>query len=170
LTESDQTRLDRIWDIVEKAGVCMMTTRFYGGMRARPMEARPDREEGVIWFLTDQRGLKDDEIDAIPEVCLVFVYPKEKVYLSITGEAFVAHAPDRARALWNERQKVWWSGPDDPTRRTRRAGAGGDVGRPREFGCGCARIRQGAAHRREAATRREPQGRRGHGLGRANCP
>jgi general stress protein 26 len=114
MTESDQTRLDRIWDIVEKAGVCMMTTRFYGGMRARPMEARPDREEGVIWFLTDQRGLKDDEIDAIPEVCLIFVYPKEKVYLSITGEAFVAHDPDHARALWNERQKVWWSGPDDP--------------------------------------------------------
>jgi general stress protein 26 len=83
-------------------------------MRARPMEARPDREEGVIWFLTDQRGLKDDEIDAIPEVCLIFVYPKEKVYLSITGEAFVAHDPDRARALWNEHQKVWWSGPDDP--------------------------------------------------------
>jgi general stress protein 26 len=114
MTESDQTRLDRIWDIVDKAGVCMMTTRFYGGMRARPMEARPDREEGVIWFLTDQRGLKDDEIDAIPEVCLIFVYPKEKVYLSITGEAFVAHDPDRARALWNEHQKVWWSGPDDP--------------------------------------------------------
>lgn len=114
MTECDQTRLDRIWDIVEKAGVCMMTTRFYGGMRARPMEARPDREEGVIWFLTDQRGLKDDEIDAIPEVCLIFVYPKEKVYLSITGEAFVAHDPGHARALWNERQKVWWSGPDDP--------------------------------------------------------
>jgi general stress protein 26 len=117
MTDFDQARLDRVWDIVEKAGICMMTTRFYGGLRARPMEARPDHEEGVIWFLTDQRGLKDDEIDAIPEVCLIFVYPKEKVYLSITGEAFVAHDPDRARALWNERQKVWWSGPDDPNLR-----------------------------------------------------
>jgi general stress protein 26 len=28
-----------------------------------------------------------------------------------------AHDPDRARALWNERQKVWWSGPDDPNLR-----------------------------------------------------
>jgi hypothetical protein len=27
------------------------------------------------------------------------------VYLSITGEAFVAHDPDRAQALWNEKQK-----------------------------------------------------------------
>jgi general stress protein 26 len=117
MTDPDQARLDRVWEIVEKAGICMMTTRFYGGLRARPMEARPDREDGVIWFLTDQRGLKDDEIDAIPEVCLIFVYPKEKVYLSITGEAFVAHDPDRASALWNERQKVWWSGPDDPNLR-----------------------------------------------------
>ncbi len=86
-------------------------------MRARPMEARPDKEEGVIWFLTDHRGLKDDEIDATPEVCLVFVYEREKVYLSLTGEAFVAHDPDRAQALWNEKQKLWWSGPDDPNLR-----------------------------------------------------
>ena len=95
----------------------MMTTRFDGGMRARPMEARPDKEEGVIWFLTDHRGLKDDEIDATPQVCLTFVYETEKVYLSLTGEAFVAHDPDRAEALWNEKQKVWWSGPDDPNLR-----------------------------------------------------
>ena len=59
-----QAYVDRVWDVIEKAGICMMTTRFDGGMRARPMEARPDKEEGVIWFLTDHRGLKDDEIDA----------------------------------------------------------------------------------------------------------
>jgi len=70
----------------------MMTTQFAGGMRARPMEARPDKDAGVIWFLTDHRGLKDDEIDATPAVCLTFVYEKEKVHLSITGEVLVASA------------------------------------------------------------------------------
>lgn len=114
---SHPAHVDRVWDVIEKAGICMMTTRFDGGMRARPMEARPDKEEGVIWFLTDHRGLKDDEIDATPEVCLVFVYEREKVYLSLTGEAFVAHDPDRAQALWNEKQQLWWSGPDDPNLR-----------------------------------------------------
>ena len=29
----------------------------------------------------------------------------------------MAHDPDRARALWNENQKLWWSGPDDPNLR-----------------------------------------------------
>jgi general stress protein 26 len=50
-------------------------------------------------------------------VCLTFLYEKEKVYLSLTGEAFVANDPGRARALWNEKQKLWWSGPDDPNLR-----------------------------------------------------
>jgi hypothetical protein len=31
-----------------------------------------------------------------------------------SGAARRRARPDRARALWNERQKVWWSGPDDP--------------------------------------------------------
>ena len=48
---------------------------------------------------------------------LVFPYLKEKAYLSLTSEAFVAHDPDRAEALWNEKQKIWWSGPDDPNLR-----------------------------------------------------
>jgi general stress protein 26 len=112
-----QAHIDRVWEVIGKAGICMMTTQFNGGMRARPMEARPDKGEGVIWFLTDHRGLKDDEINATPAVCLIFVYEQEKVYLSLTGEAFVAHDPDRAKALWNEKQKLWWSGPEDPNLR-----------------------------------------------------
>jgi general stress protein 26 len=93
----------------------MMVTRFAGGLRARPLEARPERDTETIWFLTDVRGLKDDEIEANPNVCLTFVYAKEKVYLSITGKAFVSRDPERAKALWNEEQQVWWpGGPEDP--------------------------------------------------------
>jgi general stress protein 26 len=47
---------DRIWEIVEKVGVCMMTTRFSAGLRARPLEARADSDEATIWFLTDRRA------------------------------------------------------------------------------------------------------------------
>src|SRR4051812_44864516 len=50
---ADDDKLARVWDIVEKVGVCMFTTRFAGGLRARPLEARPDRAAGLIWFVTD---------------------------------------------------------------------------------------------------------------------
>ena len=52
-----QRPADRIWDVVERVRVCMMTTRFSAGLRARPLEARPHRDEGTIWFLTDGRQL-----------------------------------------------------------------------------------------------------------------
>jgi general stress protein 26 len=111
----DNSEMDRVWDVMQKSGICMMVTSFGGGLRARPLEARPDRDAQVIWFLTDVRGLKDDEVDADPNVCLTFVYPEEKVYLSITGAASWARDPKRAKRLWNAEQQVWWpGGPDDP--------------------------------------------------------
>ena len=63
-----QNHISRVWDIVEKAPVGMLTTRFAGGLRARPLEARADRDAGIIWFVTDVRGAKDDEIDAAQAV------------------------------------------------------------------------------------------------------
>jgi general stress protein 26 len=113
MAKDRKAHLDRVWDVIDKAEICMMTTHFSDGLRARPMEARPDREGGAIWFLTDRRGLKDDEVAANPEVCLTFVYAKEKVYLSLTGEATIARDLERAKALWNKKQEIWWSGPDD---------------------------------------------------------
>jgi general stress protein 26 len=106
---------DRVWHVIESVGICMMTTRFEGGLRARPLEARPDRDNNLIWFLTDRRGLKDDEIEAHSDVGLAFIYLKEKVYLSITGRAFVSQNPSQAEKLWNREQQVWCpGGPNDP--------------------------------------------------------
>jgi general stress protein 26 len=114
MTKTEKENLDRVWEVIEKAGICMMTTHFSDGLRARPMEAKPDRGADVIWFLTDRRGLKDDEVEHCPEVCLTFFYADEKVYLSLSGEAFANRDPDRARELWDKKQEAWWSGPDDP--------------------------------------------------------
>jgi general stress protein 26 len=110
----------RVWDIVGKVGVCMMTTRFDGGMRARPLEARPDRDAGLIWFLTDRRGAKDDEIDAMPEVGLVFIDHAAKAYLSITASATVVRDRTRAADIWRKTDAVWWSGPEDSNLRVLR--------------------------------------------------
>jgi general stress protein 26 len=107
-------KLDRVWDIVEHVGVCMLTTRFAGGLRSRPLEARPDRERGLIQFIVDLRARKDDEIEAAPEVCLTFIHNKQKAYLSITGRAAVLNDAANARAIWKKTDGAWWSGPDDP--------------------------------------------------------
>jgi general stress protein 26 len=117
---AEQEAQDRVWEIIEEAGVGMLTTRFDGGLRARPLEARPDREEGVIYFVTDLRGAKDDEIEAAPEVCFVMIEHKDKAYLSITGHASVIDDHARAAAIWKKTDNMWWKGPDDPNVRVLR--------------------------------------------------
>lgn len=116
----DPAHLDRVWHIIAKVGVCMMTTRGADGLRARPLEARPDRAAGLIWFVTDVRGHKDDEIAVHPEVCLVFIDHKEKAYLSLTGRAEVRDDHAKAARIWEKTDDVWWDGPDDPNVRVLR--------------------------------------------------
>jgi general stress protein 26 len=105
---------DRVWDIIEKVGVGMLTTRFGGGLRARPLEARPERDAGIIWFLTDARSGKGDEIGTAPDVGLVFVDHDDKAYLSITGRAEIRPDHTKAMEIWKETDAAWWEGPDDP--------------------------------------------------------
>jgi hypothetical protein len=35
-----QSNVERVWDIIEKVGVCMLTTQFAGGLRAGPTANR----------------------------------------------------------------------------------------------------------------------------------
>src|SRR3954471_8294946 len=99
---TEQKAHARVWDIIEKVGVGMLTTRFSGGLRARPLEPRPDRDEGVVYFVTDVRGAKDDESEAAPEVCFVLIDPKDKAYLSISGHASVTRDSAKAAAIWKK--------------------------------------------------------------------
>jgi general stress protein 26 len=106
--------LGRVWDIIEQVGVGILTTRFRGGLRSRPVEPRLDREAGIIRIVTDVRGLKDDEIETSPDVGLVVISASDKAYLSITARAEVTRDPGMAKSIWHKTDDLWWSGPDDP--------------------------------------------------------
>jgi general stress protein 26 len=113
---SDQNHIDRIWTIIEKVGVCMLTTRFEGGLRARPVEARPDRASNRLLFMTDAHSPKLEEMEHWPEVCLIFIDTAEKAYLSISGTARIVDDDAELRSVtWRKNDVVWWpGGPNDP--------------------------------------------------------
>lgn len=93
---ANQADLDRAWEIVERVGVCMMTTRFAEGLRARPLEARPEQSRGIIWFLTDLRSDKEREVEKWHDIGLIFIDAKAAAYLSITARAQIRR--DHAKA------------------------------------------------------------------------
>ena len=92
----------------------MLTTRRATGLRARPLEARPDRAAGLIWFVTDLRGAKEHEIAAEHDVGLVFIDKDESAYLPITARGDVRRDWAEAAAIWKATDNMWWDGPDDP--------------------------------------------------------
>jgi general stress protein 26 len=112
MTEPDH--LKRVWDIVERVGVCMLTTHSADGLRARPVEPRLEREAGLIWVVTDLRSGKEHEIETEHDVGLTFVDGSEKAYLSITARAVVQRDHAKAAEIWRYTDNLWWNGPDDP--------------------------------------------------------
>jgi hypothetical protein len=93
---------------MESVGVCMLTTRFAGGLRARPLESRPDRDAGIIWFMTDLHSAKEYEIETENDVGLAFIDAKANGYLSITARAEVRHDHAKATEIWKPTDNMWF--------------------------------------------------------------
>jgi general stress protein 26 len=110
----DDDHLVRVWDIIERVGACMFTTHGADGLRARPLEARPDRAAGIVWFITDVRSGKEREVESAEDVGLTFIDLKASAYLSLTARAEVRQDRAKTAALWKSTDTMWWTGPDDP--------------------------------------------------------
>jgi general stress protein 26 len=93
----------------------MLTTRTSrGDFRARPVEARPDQANERLYFLTDARSAKEQELQLDPHLGLVFIDPSAKAYVSLTARASVFADAAKAKELWTETDSLWWGGPEDP--------------------------------------------------------
>jgi general stress protein 26 len=109
------TSADRAWEIIEKVGICMLTTRALSGdFRSRPVEARPERGEGCIYVVTDLRSAKEHQIERDPHVGLTFTDQQANAYLAITARATVKIDPATIKQYWRTTDSMWWTGPDDP--------------------------------------------------------
>lgn len=106
---------DRVWTLMDDISLCMLVTHDGRGdrLRARPMDARPDRDAGVIHFLSDARHYKDDEIAANPNVCVAFADTGGQKYVSITGQARVSNDRAKIAELFDPTDKAWWQSAED---------------------------------------------------------
>ncbi|WP_213735932.1 pyridoxamine 5'-phosphate oxidase family protein [Bradyrhizobium sp. dw_411] len=105
---------DRVWDLMKKIGFAMLVTRDGDKLRARPMSAYLERDENAIYFLTDARRHKDEEITRNPGINLSFANASDQKYVSITGTAIVSNDRAKIKELFSTPAKAWWSSAEDP--------------------------------------------------------
>lgn len=108
---------DRAWELIEEIGLCMLVSHDDGGeaLRARPMSAHPRRDEDAIYFLTDLRAHKDDEIEINENVCLCFTGSGSHSYVSVSGTANLLDDRARVAELWSPAARAFWESKDDPS-------------------------------------------------------
>ena len=92
----------------------MLVTHDGVYIRARPMSAYVRRDENAVYFLTDTRRHKDEEIARDPRVCLAFVNSSDQAFVSISGAALVLNDRSKIKELWSLPAKAWWDSADDP--------------------------------------------------------
>ena len=113
MTNDNRDDIDRAWELMKKIGFAMLVTHDGGKLRARPMSAYLEREQNAIFFLTDARRHKDEEIARNPGVNLSFANSSDQKYVSITGTATVSNDRTRIRELFSTPAKAWWDSPED---------------------------------------------------------
>jgi general stress protein 26 len=106
--------VEHVWQLIESISFCMMSTLTGTQLHSRPMGAFARPNEGMIYFFTDVRAHKGDEIRRFPKVCLAFADPRGQKYLSISGPAVVSSDREKIRELWSIPARLWWESPDDP--------------------------------------------------------
>src|SRR4051812_35844943 len=112
---NDNTRdVARAWELMKKIGFAMLVTRDGSKMRARPMAAFVEREQNAIYFLSDARRHKDDEIARDPNVNLAFADAGDQKYVSVTGIATVSNDRAKIKELFSTPAKAWWDSAEDP--------------------------------------------------------
>lgn len=106
--------VDRVWDLMKKIVFAMLVTRDGDKLRARPMSAYLDRDANSIFFLTDARNHKDEEIARDPSVNLSFADAGSQKYVSLTGTAVISNDRTKIKELFSTPAKAWWDSPEDP--------------------------------------------------------
>jgi general stress protein 26 len=89
-----------------------LTTWHGDTLQSRPMALYTRRDEGVIYFLTDESSHKDEAIRQYPAVNVAL--QDGSSYISVVGTAAVTHDPAKIGDLWTPFAAAWWDGPDDP--------------------------------------------------------
>ena len=114
MTNDNARDTDRAWELMTKIGFAMLVTQDGGKLRSRPMSAYIDRKADAVYFLTDARRHKGDEIQQNPNVNLAFADASDQKYVSVSGTAEVSNDRAKIKELFTTTAKAWWDSAEDP--------------------------------------------------------
>jgi general stress protein 26 len=106
---------DKLKKLVEEIKVCMFITNNPDSDHTRPMYTIEIDDELVLWFFTDIRSLKVEEVEQDKKVHLVYAHPGKESFLDLWGSATISTDKQAIKDKWSSMMKAWFpGGVDDP--------------------------------------------------------
>lgn len=113
----DEQALEKFKSLVKDVNICMFITNTHDdeNTHTRPMATVDVEEDGTLWFYTDIRSIKVEEVETQQDVHLVYAHPGKDSYLDVWGSASVITDKQKIKEKWTPMVKVYFSeGADDP--------------------------------------------------------
>lgn len=108
--------LKKFRKLAEDIRVCMFITNNNDEHEhTRPMHTIEAEENGTLWFYTDIRSIKVEEVETDREVHLTYAHPGKESYMDVRGTATVVTDKQQIKDKWSAFVKAWFpNGVDDP--------------------------------------------------------
>ncbi|TDM45620.1 general stress protein [Macrococcoides goetzii] len=111
LSMSNKQSYDKLFELIEKNDIAMLTTHHQDKLVSRPMSYQDVDDQGDIWFLTTLTE-KTEEIKKDNRVNLAFT---KKGYVSIAGHAEIINDDAKKKEYWSKGIELFLSTSyDDP--------------------------------------------------------
>lgn len=113
----NEQALEKFTKLVKDVIVCMFITnnRADAETHTRPMATVDVEKDGTLWFYTDRRSIKVDEVAKDHDVHLVYAHPGKDCYLDVWGKASVVTDRQQIKEKWTPMVKVYFAkGAEDP--------------------------------------------------------
>ncbi|HXG84688.1 MAG TPA: pyridoxamine 5'-phosphate oxidase family protein [Pyrinomonadaceae bacterium] len=109
MAENRQEAIDKLIGLVEDIEFAMLTTVDTDGvLRSRPMATQKAEIDGDLWFFTNDKTHKAEEIERDNRVNVSYAEPKDNVYVSVSGAAEIVRDKAKMEELWNPILKAWF--------------------------------------------------------------
>lgn len=112
----NQRALEKFKKLVHDINVCMfITDNEEEHNHTRPMATIEIEDNGTLWFFTDVRSVKVEEVSMEHTVHLVYAHPGKESYVDVWGTAVVVTDKKTIKDKWSPIVKAWFpNGVDDP--------------------------------------------------------
>lgn len=111
----ENAALSKFKKLVNDIKTCMFITNSPETDHTRPMATIEVDEEGRLWFFTDIRSIKVEEVKSENSVHLVYAHPGKESYLDVWGRASVNRDREQIKNKWSPIVKAWFpKGVEDP--------------------------------------------------------